>query len=285
MPKRFRAELELRRRIAALGAKRARKRKIPRGTPTRSVQLEYQKGLHELLASLYEIVRTELDPVLESILAQSNREHARLDSSSDEITRVFERIRLIFGRSQKQETIVELPKKIGKKGVAEGQKIFQRQISAGIRLQIVPPTAIAAPILDGFVASNADLVKSLTGTALDRMKTIVSEGVRRGTRVGEISQALQEELGVSTRRASLIARDQTLKLFGEIAETQQRAAGIDEYTWSTSDDERVRDAHEELDGTLQKWSDPPVVDPRTGRRGHPGSDYQCRCVAIPVMPD
>ena len=285
MPKRFRAELELRKRIAALGQKRARRRKIPRATPSKSVQLEYQRALHALVRELGALLETELLPTLSNIVAQSDKEHARTDASTDEITRTFQRIRLIFGKSQREETIVEIPKKVGKRAVAEGQKTFQRQISAGIGLEIIPPTALAEPLLAGFIQTNTDLIKSLTGTALDKAKVIVDEGVRRGARVEEISQAIQDELGATARRASLIARDQTLKFFGEIAETQQRAAGIESYEWSTSKDERVRDRHEELDGTIQRWDDPPVVDPRTGRRGPPASDFQCRCVAIPILPE
>ncbi|MDR1706162.1 MAG: hypothetical protein LBS19_15970 [Clostridiales bacterium] len=39
----------------------------------------------------------------------------------------------------------------------------------------------------------------------------------------------------------------------------------------------------ELNGKKFSWSDPPVVDGRSGRRCHPGQDYQCRCAALPVF--
>lgn len=32
-----------------------------------------------------------------------------------------------------------------------------------------------------------------------------------------------------------------------------------------------------------RWDNPPVVDEKTGRRCHPGKDYQCRCCALPVF--
>jgi SPP1 gp7 family putative phage head morphogenesis protein len=65
---------------------------------------------------------------------------------------------------------------------------------------------------------------------------------------------------------------------------RQTQAGISEYEWSTSGDERVRSSHDELDGTRQSWDDPPVTND-DGDTNHPGEDYQCRCVAIPVLPD
>ena len=37
-----------------------------------------------------------------------------------------------------------------------------------------------------------------------------------------------------------------------------------------------------LNGKKFRWDDPPVVDIRTGERGHPGMDKHCRCYAEPV---
>ena len=58
---------------------------------------------------------------------------------------------------------------------------------------------------------------------------------------------------------------------------------MEEYVWSTSQDSRVRDSHRRLNRKKFRWDDPPVVDPKTGRRCHPGEDYGCRCVALPVF--
>jgi SPP1 gp7 family putative phage head morphogenesis protein len=97
-----------------------------------------------------------------------------------------------------------------------------------------------------------------------------------GLRVEEIKQRLLERGSVWDSRAELIARDQTLKLNGAITQTRQENAGISRYTWSTSLDERVRPEHAVLEGQVFDWNAPPSV-------GHPGWDYQCRCVAIPVI--
>jgi SPP1 gp7 family putative phage head morphogenesis protein len=113
---------------------------------------------------------------------------------------------------------------------------------------------------------------------------IIEAPIREGVRVEEIRAQIQERLNVTRSRAELIARDQTLKVYGQIQEARQTDAGIEEYDWSTSDDERVRESHAALDGTRQRWDSPPVVDERTGRREHPGGDFQCRCAAIPVLP-
>lgn len=123
---------------------------------------------------------------------------------------------------------------------------------------------------------NIDLVVNAGRSYAGAVQEIVNDPANFGLRVEEIRAKLQERADVSESRAELIARDQTLKLNGALTEIRQTSAGIDEYIWSTSLDERVRDSHAALEGQRFSWSSPPEV-------GHPGQDYQCRCLAIPVV--
>jgi SPP1 gp7 family putative phage head morphogenesis protein len=137
---------------------------------------------------------------------------------------------------------------------------------------------------EAWIDRNTSLIR-LEERAQQEVRAIIEAPIVEGVRVEEITALIQERMGVVRSRAELIARDQTLKVYGSIQEARQTEAGIVEYTWSTSLDERVRHRHSELEGTTQRWDSPPVVDPRTGRRGHPGSgDYNCRCCALPILP-
>jgi SPP1 gp7 family putative phage head morphogenesis protein len=114
-----------------------------------------------------------------------------------------------------------------------------------------------------------------------------------GERVEGLRDKLQERFAVSQSKADLIARDQVLKLNGQVTRERQKASGITEYIWTTARDERVRGNpnglypnsshdHYSLDGTRQRWDAPPQVAD-DGTTAHPGEDYQCRCVAAPVL--
>jgi SPP1 gp7 family putative phage head morphogenesis protein len=115
-----------------------------------------------------------------------------------------------------------------------------------------------------------------------RVRSILDEGA--GDRVEDIAAKIREETQATPARAQLIARDQVLKLNNGVTQARHVAAGVTEYVWRTSRDERVRSRHKELEGTTQAYTEPPVVDRRTGRRAHPGGDYQCRCTAEPIIP-
>lgn len=88
---------------------------------------------------------------------------------------------------------------------------------------------------------------------------------------------LTQRFKVASSHAQLIARDQVGKTIGALTKIRHAQAGIKQYVWRTSDDERVRESHQVLEGNLFSWSSPPAI-------GHPGQPIQCRCTAEPYIP-
>ena len=136
-------------------------------------------------------------------------------------------------------------------------------------------------MLDEWVSENVDLISTIPQDTLGKMKDIVYEGYAKGRTSTDMAKEIQKAYGIGRRRARFIALDQTAKLYARITEAQQEDAGIEEYMWSDSGDERVRRSHKELNGKIFRWDDPPTNS--DGRTCHPGEDYGCRCVAIPVF--
>lgn len=134
-----------------------------------------------------------------------------------------------------------------------------------------------------WIDDNVGLISTLPDELLDEMQNIVEDGFLNGKSNRNIVKSIQERFGVSRSKARFYATDQLSKLNASITQQQQTECGVEEYVWSSSKDQRVRDRHRQLDGTKHRWDDPPIVDYRTGRRAHPGEDYRCRCVALPVF--
>ncbi len=129
---------------------------------------------------------------------------------------------------------------------------------------------------------NIALIKALPELAANGVARTIEK--HKGARVETLARHIEEATGASESHARLLARDQTLKLYGQITQARHQAAGVTEYVWRSSRDERVRRRHKDLDGTRQRYAEPPIVDPATGRRAHPGDDFQCRCTADPMLP-
>lgn len=138
-------------------------------------------------------------------------------------------------------------------------------------------------LTEKWIADNVALIKTIPQETLGKMREAVKSGFASGASNKTIAAQIQETYNLSKTHARFIARDQTAKLNAQITREQQADAGVTEYVWRTTGDGRVRDSHKHLNGKRFKYADPPVVDPKTGRRENPGGDYQCRCVALPVF--
>jgi SPP1 gp7 family putative phage head morphogenesis protein len=189
---------------------------------------------------------------------------------------------------------------VGKPAARQSMRSARKQvISAGVsqtrlseRLGIhveeligidVAPTVAERAALTAWAKEGTDLISTVGQEIVAGLDAEIMDAARRGVLTSDLRQIVADRLGVGQRHAQFIARDQIAKLNAKITESTQAAAGVTSYKWRSSRDQRTRTAHRALDGTIHRWDDPPVVDPKTGRREHPGEDYQCRCVAIPVV--
>lgn len=136
--------------------------------------------------------------------------------------------------------------------------------------------------------SNISLIKTIPEKHFSQLKMITEQAVRKGELSQDLQAKIRELSDNSKSSARLIARDQISKLTGNIEEARQRKVGVTEYIWRTRRDGRVRSFantngasdHKRLEGTIQKWSDPPVTvfrGKRAGAQNHPSQDIQCRC--------
>lgn len=131
---------------------------------------------------------------------------------------------------------------------------------------------------------NLDLyIKKFSNENIIDLRQKIEKSALSGQRSSALIETIQQNYGVSQNKARFLARQETSLMLSKFHETRYKDMGSTRYKWSTSHDERVREDHKELDGKICSWDQPPVVDKSNGRRGHPGTDFGCRCVAIPIF--
>lgn len=129
---------------------------------------------------------------------------------------------------------------------------------------------------------NAD-IKGFAEHEIQEIRKLTQANLAQGARVDRLARIIEAQYGVAKRRAAFIAENETSLAVAKFREIRYKDIGVRSYIWSTSQDERVRASHRELEAKVFSWDSPPIVDPSTGRRGHPGEDFNCRCVAIPIV--
>jgi SPP1 gp7 family putative phage head morphogenesis protein len=116
-----------------------------------------------------------------------------------------------------------------------------------------------------------------------KLREIVETHVFAGRPRKELIEKIEGRLHVGYNRAKFIARQETSLYTAKLKESQYKASGIDKYRWMTVGDDAVRHSHKEHNRKVFTWDNPPIVDPLTGRRAHPGEDFNCRCTASPIV--
>jgi len=141
---------------------------------------------------------------------------------------------------------------------------------------------------------NVNLISSLPERFLADLGDKLSDAWASGLRSKAIEAIVDDVVEAAgdgcEANAARIARDQMGKMNAAFCQARQTELGIRRYKWRTSDDERVRPEHQDMetggengDG-VYSWDEPgPLAGTIDGRPCHPGEDIQCRCDAIPIF--
>ncbi len=254
----------------------------PRARAPKELERSYQRDLLAIVRKMKAITNQVLVSQLPKIVAtavEARPVEVRQDDAGDAMStarRLMDQIKRMFSQ---EYTATELARIAMRKGMAVSE--FNREaLEKGFKRVAGVDVIFAEKYLQGelqlFVAQNVNLIESLSQRTFAEIEERVYSGLSSGTRWENISDQIEERFGVSESRANLIARDQVNKINGQLNQLRQGELGVTKYIWRTSLDERVRDAHERLEGTEHRWDTPPS-------EGHPGEAIQCRCTAEPVL--
>jgi SPP1 gp7 family putative phage head morphogenesis protein len=233
--------------------------------PSRAVEVRYHRQLDELVDRYTAAVNTQLIPLLKQLEPQYANMPATSDSFRDVVTSGAVMMAI-------ERMIRELARNTTANLDAEAQWMAGTMVDGSdyLTTDIQGPLTVARNI-------NVNLIKTIAPQYFDQVQNTVFIALQQGQRWESIVEDIQHIGDVSYSRAKLIARDQTSKTNGAINEARQRDLGIDSYRWITSNDERVRETHAAHEGNIYRWDDPPEDT------GHPGFDYNCRCLAAPII--
>lgn len=257
-----------------------RKIKIP---PTRyplSIELKYKAVLFSIVRTFQRVALDELNnygPIILADIAQERNQ--RMDAPAARgwaasliafLTRIADRIAndLLKGLN----IVDQLSAQVNSKNLSD----WKKQVKAAYGVDILRGEPQLAGMLSAWEQENLALIKSIPEQIVNQMRGEMMRALTEGATMKDLARIVRERSGVGISRSELIARDQIGRLNGQLAEMRQKSAGIDEYIWRTSADERVRPTHRVRNGKKYKWSDKGIK---------PGSEIRCRCNAEPVFPE
>lgn len=138
--------------------------------------------------------------------------------------------------------------------------------------------------VNGIVAENVNLIKSIPERYFTQVQTIALQSITRGRDLQYMTDELVKQTGITRRRAANIARDQNNKATAELSKVRQEALGITEGIWIHSGGgSEPRPKHVKANGRRFKLAEGLPVG-EGGEYVLPGQEINCGCTWKPVLP-
>lgn len=249
-----------------------------------SVESRYNAELQRIVRAIKEDINAALVPMIKAL----ERDYIA-DSWVDVISGGLSAIITKWQSEQYKQLAMRIASQFVQAANAENDKKFKSSLGIevqGLGIDIYGGSPELKDYLAASAFENANLIKSIPDVYLGQVQSIVMSNMRAGLRPGAIAKQLQQQFGITQRRAKFIAKDQTAKINSNLAEKRMRAVGFEYFTWLSSEDERVRHDHKEFANRVTKYGkgvysfkDPPKEN---GIPVLPGRPYGCRCVMIPA---
>jgi len=268
----------------------------PRRRPVYPISAE-RETMRATLAYTEMVIQT-VEPVIQNVMRQYvERGEVRQDSTGEFIT-TARGIRMAAAErlSRKTGAMAKLQKQYTKSGnMAKNHSIAdwndQVRDALGFEINTKRYSDDMESMVQQWIHENVSKIQSIPTEYLAEVESIIRWGYETRQPKVNVYRRLEKLVGLTKSKAKMIARDQIGTLNSQLTRYEHESAGVGKYKWITKRDNRVRDSHRALHGTVHKWSEPPaewyMTKSRgivyTGRYCHPGESYGCRCTASPVF--
>jgi len=125
-------------------------------------------------------------------------------------------------------------------------------------------------------------IRNFTDENIFNLREKVYQNTFDGYRAEKLIDIIKSNYNVSQNKAKFLARQETNLLTAKFRQERYTDSGVNKYKWRIRGF-HTRPDHERLNNKIFTWDNPPITNRETGERNHPGEDYNCFCLAIPIV--
>ena len=246
--------------------------------PNVGLRMSYQKRLdgliHRMQASVHKTVMAQYRERPPEAIAADESPTAAMTAAMNRLGAEWER-RFAEFASREGPWFGRATKDAADRSFAAGLK------AAGFTVKFQMTPAVN-DIMRATIAEQVNLIKSIPAQYLTQVRGDVMRAVQVGGDDGALSTALEEQYGVTKRRAAIIARDQSAKATASVTRARQAELGITEAIWLHSlGGRKPRPEHLAFNGKKYDIAKGAYLE---GVWTWPGWMPNCRCVSKPIIP-
>ena len=164
------------------------------------------------------------------------------------------------------------------------------KLSGGLQIKTDQMSGKTKDIIAAASDQSSSLIKTIGSDYLAEvkqsvMRSITDDSTNFTELKNSINSMLQGKYKTYKNKAKNTALDQTRKAYNNITISRMKDVGVGQFRWlHVGGSVKPRDYHRDvLNGNVYSLSDPPIVNQKTGARGLPGSEINCKCAILPVV--
>ncbi|WVH05503.1 hypothetical protein KKJFFJLC_00013 [Vibrio phage vB_VpaS_PGB] len=176
------------------------------------------------------------------------------------------------------------------KGTSRDLKNSLEKLSGGLSIKTDTMSQRTIDIARASVDQSTSLIKSIQSDYIDSvreglMRNITDSSQNFSSLKESVHSLLSDRYKVQKNKAKNTTLDQIRKTYQGISDQRMRDANVTKYEWvHTGGSKEPRSYHRDvLNGQIFDLNDPPVIDLRTGEKGHPGDAINCKCIKRPII--
>lgn len=263
---------------------------ILRGQPLNynaSIANGYNKGIKQLVRQMIYETKTDVltlfrSPEAKQYFAQdislSNQARILINKLTSKFTELFN-----YKGSALAKTMIHRSEQYSTTTLNRSLK----QLSGGLSLQTSIITPELETVSQALIAENVSLIKSIPEQYFKSIEGAVMRSISQGG-MYDLKPEIEKYDGITSRRAHLIALDQTRKAYTSINKVKLKKLGVTHFEWSHSGGSmHPRESHLAIDGMIFSFehliAEQKAVGVPDRDLGMPSYPPYCRCRMIPVI--
>lgn len=264
-----------------------------------AMQLQYRKELYALIEGMDKDFRTLLKIYRDKQNQISMDESLLSTDIENKIHELGKRWQARFSEYAKKNAPKRVEKTL-KQADSQIKTVLAAYFTAQGLIDILKTkTQALLQIMKVNTQENISLIESIPANYVKRVQTMVVNIMSGAGTWVDLRHEIIKSKGITLRRAKMIARDQSNKVFNAITLRRFEQLGIKRVKWRHSHSDKdprpyhirqwdgesgLEDGHPNgLDGFIFDLDNPPIIDEKTGQRGFPGVLINCSCMMVPII--
>lgn len=249
-----------------------------------AISARYEKRLRTLVQKMVKGTIKEIEALYKT---PNSKDYFAMDASITSqstilMNKLYKKFNAMFGESASLFAY-DMVTSANKQSMATLSESL-KQITGGLTVNTKIMSADLHETMKASIRQNVSYITSIPDEFLTKVEGAVMRSITSGQGMADLKPQLKSLGDISERKAKNLALDQTRKAYNSINIDRMKKVGVKKWEWiHSAGGMNPREDHIDLNGKTFTFTEPPIINKKTGQRGFPAEEPNCGCTLAPII--